>query len=58
MCQVLLRDKRQGYLLKLTDDMGLKIISDMRQGNLGLSTGDSAIFLVTVTYATGAFLKK
>ena len=56
MCQgLLLRDKRQGYLLKLTGDMGLKIISDMRQGNLGLSTGDSAIFLVTVTYATGAF---
>ena len=27
-----LRDMRQGYFLNLTGDMGLKIVSDMRQG--------------------------
>ena len=36
--------------------MGLKIVSDMQQGHLRLSTGDKAIFLATVT-STGAFFK-
>ena len=50
-----IKGQATGVFIKIDRDMGLKIISDMRQGNLGLSTGDSAIFLVTVTYATGAF---
>ena len=29
-----LSDKRQGYFLNLTGDMGLKTVSDMRQGYL------------------------
>ena len=52
-----LSDKRQGYFLNLTCDTGLKIVSDMRQRHLRLSTGDRAIaiFLATVRCDRSAF---
>ena len=39
--------------LNLTDDMGPKIVSDMRQGCFSLVTGNTAISLATVTCYRG-----
>ena len=44
-----LSDLGQGYFLNLTGDMGVKIVSDMRQSHFTLLTCDRAIFLATVT---------
>ena len=43
-------DKQQGYLLKSTGEMGLRIVSDMQQDYSSLPTGELGIFLATVTY--------
>ena len=48
-------DMRHGYFLKLTCDIGAKIISDMRRGYFWLVTGDRAIFLAILTCDMAVF---
>ena len=50
-----LSDMRHGYFLKLTCDIGAKIVSDMRQEYFWLVTWNRAIFLATLTCDMAVF---